>query len=49
MTQLHTAVFFTDLDEPRTDGQRLVRSMYPEMVWLSHQHEPWRPQADQHP
>jgi len=26
MPQLHTAVFFTDLDESRTEGQRLVRS-----------------------
>jgi N-acyl homoserine lactone hydrolase len=41
-----TAVFFTDLDEPRTEGQRLVRALAPEAVWLSHEHEPWRPQAD---
>lgn len=38
-----TAVFFTDLDEPQTEGQRLVRSLDPELVWLSHTHEPWRP------
>jgi N-acyl homoserine lactone hydrolase len=44
-----TAVFFTDLDEPRTDGQRLVVSLDPEAVWLSHQHEPWRRQVDQPP
>jgi N-acyl homoserine lactone hydrolase len=39
------AVFFDELDEPRTEGQRLVRGLGPELVWLSHQHEPWRPQA----
>jgi len=38
-----TAVFFSDLDEPRTEGQRLVRALDPELVWLSHEHEPWRP------
>ncbi len=42
------AVFFTELDEPRTEGQRLVRALDPEEVWLSHEHEPWRPQVDQH-
>jgi N-acyl homoserine lactone hydrolase len=40
-----TAVFFGDLDEPRTEGQRLVRALDPELVWLSHQHEPWRPEG----
>jgi N-acyl homoserine lactone hydrolase len=40
-----TAVFFDELDDPRTDGQRLVRALAPEEVWLSHQHEPWRPSA----
>jgi N-acyl homoserine lactone hydrolase len=43
-----TAVFFGELDEPRTEGQRLVRALDPELVWLSHEHEPWRPQAGQH-
>jgi N-acyl homoserine lactone hydrolase len=42
------AVFFAELDEPRTEGQRLVRALDPEEVWLSHEHEPWRPQVDQH-
>ncbi len=42
-----TAVFFGELDEPRTEGQRLVRALDPELVWLSHEHEPWRPQVDQ--
>ena len=37
------AVFFDELDEPRTEGQRLVRALDPEKVWLSHTHEPWRP------
>jgi N-acyl homoserine lactone hydrolase len=41
-----TAVFFGDLDEPRTEGQRLVRALDPEMVWLTHEHEPWRPPTD---
>ena len=41
------AVFYAELDEPRTEGQRLVRALDPEEVWLSHEHEPWRPQVDQ--
>lgn len=40
-----TAVFHGELDEPRTGGQRLVRALNPEAVWLSHEHEPWRPSA----
>jgi len=43
-----TAVFFSELDEPHTEGQRLVRALNPELVWLSHTHEPWRPQVRQH-
>jgi N-acyl homoserine lactone hydrolase len=42
------AVFLAELDEPRTEGQRLVRALDPQEVWLSHEHEPWRPQVDQH-
>ena len=42
------AVFLAELDEPRTEGQRLVRALDPKEVWLSHEHEPWRPQIDQH-
>jgi N-acyl homoserine lactone hydrolase len=42
------AVFFSELDEPRTEGQRLVRALDPELVWLSHEHQPWRPPAGQH-
>ncbi|HEX7224801.1 MAG TPA: MBL fold metallo-hydrolase [Candidatus Limnocylindria bacterium] len=37
------AVWFGELDEPSTEGQLLVRAMAPDMVWLSHTHEPWRP------
>jgi len=37
------AVWFGELDEPQTDGQRLVRALDPERVWLAHTHEPWRP------
>ena len=37
------AVTFRDLDEPQTEGQRRVRALDPELVWLAHQHEPWRP------
>ena len=40
-----TAVWFGELDNPRTEGQRLVRSLNPEMVWLAHQHKPWKPEA----
>jgi N-acyl homoserine lactone hydrolase len=43
-----TAVFFSELDEPRTEGQRLVRALDPGLVWLSHAHEPWRPQVGRH-
>ena len=38
-----TAVFSGELDEPTTPGQRLVRALEPELVWLSHEHVPWRP------
>jgi N-acyl homoserine lactone hydrolase len=37
------AVWFGELDEPHTDGQHLVRALDPELVWLAHEHEPWRP------
>jgi N-acyl homoserine lactone hydrolase len=32
-----------ELDEPGTEGQLLVRALDPELVWLTHEHEPWRP------
>jgi len=38
-----TAVFHGELDEPTTEGQRLIRALDPQLVWLSHAHEPWRP------
>ena len=37
------AVTFDELDEPKTEGQKLVRALDPELVWLAHTHEPWRP------
>jgi N-acyl homoserine lactone hydrolase len=37
------AVWYGELDEPHTDGQQLVRALDPELVWLAHEHEPWRP------
>jgi N-acyl homoserine lactone hydrolase len=39
------AVWFGELDEPQTEGQRLVRALDPEEVWLAHVAEPWRPGA----
>ena len=42
-----TAVFFAELDEPTTEGQRLIRGLEPEEVWLAHQHRPWRPDGVQ--
>jgi N-acyl homoserine lactone hydrolase len=39
------AVSFGELDEPSTEGQLRVRSLEPELVWLAHEHEPWRPRA----
>jgi N-acyl homoserine lactone hydrolase len=40
------AVSFGELDDPQTEGQQLVRALDPELVWLSHQHEPWRPRTN---
>jgi len=37
------AVWSGELDEPRTEGQRRIRALDPEKVWLAHEHEPWRP------
>jgi N-acyl homoserine lactone hydrolase len=42
-----TAVWSGDLDEPQTEGQRLVRALDPDLVWLAHAHEPWRPRPTQ--
>jgi N-acyl homoserine lactone hydrolase len=32
-----------EFDEPHTEGQLRVRALDPELVWLAHEHEPWRP------
>ena len=40
------AVWHGQLDEPQDEGQLLVRALDPELVWLSHEHEPWRPGTD---
>jgi N-acyl homoserine lactone hydrolase len=39
------AVSFSELDEPQTDGQLRVRALEPELVWLAHEREPWRPRT----
>lgn len=38
------AVWFGELDEPQSEGQLRVHAMNPELVWLTHEREPWRPQ-----
>ncbi|MBM7505987.1 MBL fold metallo-hydrolase [Agromyces aurantiacus] len=40
-----TAVWFGELDEPTTEGQRLIRALDPQQVWLAHTDDPWRPPA----
>ena len=40
-----TAVWSGQLDEPQTEGQRLIRALEPAAVWMSHEREPWRPPA----
>ncbi len=37
------AVWFGELDDPRTEGRLLVHALDPELVWLAHEHEPWQP------
>ena len=39
------AVWFGELDEPSTEGQLRVCALDPELVWLAHEHEPWRPRG----
>ena len=39
------AVWFGELDEPHTEGQLRVRALDPELVWLAHEREPWRPRS----
>ncbi|GAA2032652.1 MBL fold metallo-hydrolase [Agromyces tropicus] len=37
------AVWYGELEEPSTDGQRLILALDPDEVWLAHVREPWRP------
>lgn len=37
------AVWFGELEEPQTEGQLKVIALDPELVWLTHVDEPWRP------
>ena len=37
------AVWFGELDDPQTEGQRIILGLDPERVHLAHTHEPWRP------
>jgi N-acyl homoserine lactone hydrolase len=39
------AVWHGEFDEPPTEGRRRVLALDPELVWLAHEHEPWRPPA----
>ena len=36
------AVTHAELDEPTSEGQLRVRALDPELVWLAHEHDPWR-------
>jgi N-acyl homoserine lactone hydrolase len=40
------AVWFGELDEPKTEGQLKVLALNPELVWLTHVDEPWRSQKN---
>jgi N-acyl homoserine lactone hydrolase len=40
------AVWFGEFDEPPTEGRLRVLALGPELVWLAHEHEPWRPRTD---
>ena len=37
------AVWHGEFDEPPTEGRQRVLALDPELVWLAHEHEPWRP------
>jgi N-acyl homoserine lactone hydrolase len=37
------AVWFGEFDEPPTEGRQRVFALEPELVWLAHEREPWRP------
>ena len=32
-----------EFDEPPTEGRERGPALHPELVWLTHEHEPWRP------
>ena len=40
-----TAVWHGELDEPATEGQRLIVSVDPHAVWLAHADDPWPPRG----
>jgi N-acyl homoserine lactone hydrolase len=39
------AVWHGEFDEPPTEGRLRVLALDPELVWLAHEHEPWRPRT----
>ena len=39
------AVWLGEFDEPPTEGRLRVLALDPELVWLAHEHEPWRPRT----
>jgi N-acyl homoserine lactone hydrolase len=39
------AVWHGEFDEPPTEGRQRVLALDPELVWLAHEHEPYRPPA----
>lgn len=39
------AVWFGELDEPRSEGQLKVLALRPESVWLAHERDAWRPRS----
>ncbi|MGQ0573234.1 MAG: MBL fold metallo-hydrolase [Pseudonocardia sp.] len=39
------AVWHGEFEEPPTEGRRRVLALDPEMVWLAHEHQPWRPRT----
>ncbi|MEV0680153.1 MBL fold metallo-hydrolase [Actinosynnema sp. NPDC050436] len=39
------AVWHGEFDEPPTEGRQRVLELDPELVWLAHEHEPWRPRT----
>ncbi len=39
------AVWFGELEEAHSEGQKLVHSLNPEYVWLAHEDKPWSPKS----